>query len=44
MRQERERVTVTSKWRERREGLTRPAGERGMVTRIGSVRFEDEND
>ena len=38
--QERERVT--SKRRERRESLTRPAGERGMVTRIGSVRFDFE--
>ena len=41
VRQERERVT--SKRRERREDLTRPAGERGMVTRIGSVRLEEDD-
>ena len=36
-----ERERVTSKWRERREGLTRPAGERGERT-WRMIRFEEK--
>ena len=36
------RERITSKRRERQEEVTRPAGERGILTRNGSVRFKDD--